>query len=77
MMLTECDSGICACPEIVIGVSRAVLSDTTAPAKLRLLADLWDRMDVPPLTADRDWPLPGESPLVAEPHISRCRRQRR
>lgn len=71
---TLLEAGICACPETVVGMSRSLLADPSAPAKLRLLADTWARADVSPVDASSGWP------LFEAPHgtssVHRCRRRR-
>lgn len=39
--------GLCDDPETVIEISRFILADPDAPAKLRQLADEWERVSRP------------------------------
>lgn len=71
---TLSEAGICSCPETVVGMSRAVLSGPSVAAKLRALADAWDRTGAPPGGAPSPWPLFEAPHCVAGPN--RCRRRR-
>ena len=62
--------GLTACPDTVVGMSRTVLGDGGASAKLRALADEWDRAPAPHAEADSGWPAPEEMPHPGQLHRS-------
>jgi hypothetical protein len=70
---TLLEAGICACPETVVGMSRSLLSDPAAAAKLRVLADVWEQAGASPVDAPSGWPLLETPRRVAGAH--RCRRR--
>ena len=60
-----CEAGFHPSPEAVICMSRSMLGGPDVAAKLRVLADGWDRTPVPRFDAEEGWLETAEPPFVS------------